>query len=634
MATSRYIATILFCFSLSLFYYCSSSEQIYTENDSPYLNHHDTVEYVGGETCRGCHADKFESFMHTGMGESFGDATKSRSKSKIDEHTLIFDSINNYYYKPFWKDDSLYVHEFRLDGKDTLYSRVEQIKYIIGSGHHTNSHIYEKNGYLYQAPITFYTQDQKWDFAPGFAGGFNSRFDRIIGTECMNCHNSYSDQPEGSENKYEWVAQGISCERCHGPGEAHVKLKTAGELIDTSKYVDYSIVNPAKLDRKLQMNVCQRCHVQGIAELLPGKSFYDFKPGQHLDSFMNVFIPRYDGNNTKFIMASQADRLTQSKCYTLTDMTCISCHNPHISTRVTPIDHFNQKCTSCHPSESDSFCTLNEGDRMLSDNNCSGCHMPESPSIDIPHVTVTDHLIRIPPKPNQKEERFTHLENVISDKTDPAIRALGYLSFYEKFTQNSALIDSAALYAGKNSRYPEKNFQAKVWINFIRSNYKKVSDISLKHSTDDPWTLYRIGESFTKQRMHKEAEVYYLKAVSNQQFNLEFQNKLASSLLNQMKLKEAKDVLNFIIKENDQHISALTNMGFTELQFGNIEKAQNLYEKVLKLNPDHIPCLLNMAGLYLVKSDKRKAKHYLNEVISRDKDNFKANQILKELKRI
>jgi len=169
---------VIFFFVLSiicLFVVCRTSTTVISSNPPTYLNHNDTVNYVGSESCRACHSEIYESFTHTGMGESFDVATPKKSASLINAHTLIYDSINNYYYKPFWQNDSLLVKEFRLRGKDTVYQRIEHIKYIIGSGHHTNSHIFENNGYLYQAPITFYTQKKIWDFAPGFSGGFSTR---------------------------------------------------------------------------------------------------------------------------------------------------------------------------------------------------------------------------------------------------------------------------------------------------------------------------------------------------------------------------------------------------------------------------------------------------------------------------
>jgi len=158
-----------------------------------YLNHHDTVKYVGITVCRGCHYKVYEDFIHTGMGQSFDIASRQKSAASFGEDALVYDEYSDLYYKPFWQDDSLMIMEFRLKDGDTIHKRIERISYIIGSGQHTNSHIVNLHGYLFQAPITYYTQRGVWDLAPGFEGGNNSRFSRIIGLECMTCHNAYPD---------------------------------------------------------------------------------------------------------------------------------------------------------------------------------------------------------------------------------------------------------------------------------------------------------------------------------------------------------------------------------------------------------------------------------------------------------
>ena len=70
--------------------------------------------------------------------------------------------------------------------------------------------------------------------------------------------------------------KGLIVERCHGPGEIHVEQKLAGNIVDTSKYIDYTIVNPSKLPLDLQFDVCQRCHLQGTVVLTNGSTFNDF----------------------------------------------------------------------------------------------------------------------------------------------------------------------------------------------------------------------------------------------------------------------------------------------------------------------------------------------------------------------
>ncbi|HRB38537.1 MAG TPA: hypothetical protein PK134_06525 [Bacteroidia bacterium] len=169
---------------------------------SSYASLNDTVKYVGKETCRSCHADIYNTFMQTGMGKSFDVASKQKTSAKFS-HAVIYDKYENFYYHPYWQNDSLHLLEFRLENGDTVYKHNEVISYIIGSGQHTNSHIINTNGYLNQAPATFYTQRGEWHLPPGFEDGNNTRFSRIIGLECMSCHNSYPDFVLGSENNTE-----------------------------------------------------------------------------------------------------------------------------------------------------------------------------------------------------------------------------------------------------------------------------------------------------------------------------------------------------------------------------------------------------------------------------------------------
>ena len=294
---------VITLFSTLLLFACQRGE---VSNYTQYLNHNDTVKYVGKQECRVCHAEIYDSYMQTGMGQSFHFATKEHSALTTSEMPLIHDSIKNLSYQPFWKNDSLYLKEFRIKGRDTTHLLIKKVNYKIGSGQHTNSHLFEINGYVHQRPYTYYTQSAIADLPPGFEKGNNTRFSREIGLECMSCHNAYPNHVEGSLNKYNSIPSGIDCERCHGPGEVHVKQKLAGHIIDTSKYIDYTIVNPAKLPLDLQFDVCQRCHLQGTAVLAEGKTFTDFKPGMPLTEVMDIYLPKYKDSES-FIMASHVE---------------------------------------------------------------------------------------------------------------------------------------------------------------------------------------------------------------------------------------------------------------------------------------------------------------------------------------
>ena len=660
--------TILWCVvvvTAILFSYCHSpasnqdeeeQENLYT---SPYLNIADTVQYVGMETCRSCHANIYDTFIKTGMGQSFDHASPQKSAAQFGKHIVVRDTMNNYDYHPFWRNDSLFVLEFRIEGRDTIHQYEQYVQYIVGSGQHTNSHICQQNGYLYQAPITFYTQKGIWDLAPGFGGKFNSRFERIIGMECMTCHSNQPQHVNGSENKYINEPVGIQCERCHGAGGVHVREKLSGVVRDTSVAPDYTIVNPRRLSRDLQMSICQRCHLQGVAILKEGKSFADFKPSTPLSETMSVFLPEYDGNQTHFIMASQAHRLTKSACYQLSQMTCLSCHNPHISVTQTPKEVFKAACQKCHEADAmptavrtksgknaninetksssnkSAQCSLPLNKRLQkNDNDCASCHMPPSPSIDIPHVTVHDHFIRRPlsEEEKQKTERFIRLEAVSGGKVNALTRAKAYLHYYESYTNDPALLDSAAWYLQKTD--PQKvlsNFETTIHLHYLRNDYDallKIADRIALSNLRDAWTAYRIGEAYWTKKNKQKALAYFQKAVQKEPINPNFNNKMGAALVQNGHLEDAIAVFEKILSEIPDYAPAMVNLGFALLNRGELLRAEQLYAQVLAISPDYEMALLNMAALQLLKKDKIAARHYAQQLLKRQPNHVQARQLL------
>ncbi|MBC7696716.1 MAG: tetratricopeptide repeat protein [Burkholderiales bacterium] len=664
-----------------------------------YLNHSDSAKYVGINTCKLCHQNIYNTYIKTGMGKSFDLASKQKSSG--DYHTsVIHDKIGDFYYKAFWLNDSLQFLEYRLKGKDTIYKRQETVDYIVGSGQHTNSHIQSVNGYLNQMPMTFYTQKKKWDLPPGFENGHNSRFMRKIGLECMSCHNNYPEFVLGSENKFTAVPEGINCERCHGPGSIHVAQRQTGSRIDTSKYIDYSIVNPAKLSIDAQFDICQRCHLQGNTILKEGKSFYDFKPGMKLSDYMTVFLPKYKNADDEFIMASHADRLKQSACFikslesatarastatsTVNDsqklkpykeaMTCVTCHNPHVSVRETNANVFNDACNKCHDGGKEKTkekggiggtedpstplrVTGAAGSTLICSkkgitkiSNCVSCHMPKSGSIDIPHVTVHDHYIRKPMTKKDKDgiKEFIGLYAINEKNPSTITKAKAYLNQYEKFENQKHYLDSAAFYLKDKPEVNLKtNFALLIQLCFIKNDFTKMisyvnqlTDASIlnnllikkSYANDHAWTSYRIGEAFSKAGDLQRAINYYKKAVDLAPYVLDFKNKYGTALAAKGSLPEAERELKEILEENPKHVSALTNLGFVKLRQGKLNEAEQLYFKALALDPDYEALLLNMAGLYAYKKDFKQAEIYLNRVLKRHPNNAQAKQALQQIK--
>src|SRR5262249_2492243 len=150
------------------------------------------------------------------------------------------------------------------------------VDFVLGSGNHGHSYLTSRGGYLFQTPISWFSEKKMWDLSPGFDP--LELTGRSVLPECLFCHANRASYVVGSVNHYtEPIFDGyaIGCQRCHGPGQLHVASRQPAEK--TTAEVDYTIVNPRHLDRSLRSAVCEQCHLQGKTRILRrGRGIYDF----------------------------------------------------------------------------------------------------------------------------------------------------------------------------------------------------------------------------------------------------------------------------------------------------------------------------------------------------------------------
>jgi tetratricopeptide (TPR) repeat protein len=385
-----------------------------------------------------------------------------------------------------------------------------------------------------------------------------------------------------------------------------------------------------------------------------------------LSDYMTVFLPKYKHADDEFIMASHADRLKQSQCFIASAssatettsnklkpykdaMTCVTCHNPHVSVRETNPNVFNDACNSCHTANGKSKLICNKKG-ITKNSNCISCHMPKSGSIDIPHVTVHDHYIRKPMTKKDKDgiKEFIGLYAINEKNPSSYTKAKAYLNQFEKFENKLYYLDSAAFYLkDKTANDLKINFEPLVQLNFNKNDFNKIvnyvnrlsdnyllSNVLIKksYSNDDAWTSYRIGEAFYNLGDNQRAINYYKNAVTLAPFGLDFKTKYGAALAAKGLLPNAEKEFIDILKENPKHVSALTNLGYVKLAQGQVKEAEKLYFKALALDPDYEALLLNVAGLYAYKKEFKKSELYLSQLLKHNPNNKQAQQALTQIK--
>ncbi|MFO0906590.1 MAG: CDC27 family protein [Pirellulales bacterium] len=375
----------------------SASSSTERRAESPYLNTRSDAKYVGSEACRACHQEHDASFKHTGMGRSAAlvDLDREPPDGAFDH------PVSQRRYQVVRREGKLWHRELQLTpagAAEVLYSEYP-MKYVVGSGRHSLTYVYEDDGFLMESPITWYTARKAWDMSPGYDRENHSSFEREVGVNCLGCHVGQAESLDGSMHRVRVDEATISCERCHGPGSLHVKLQT--ERRTTGE--DLTIVNPRRLSRELAEAVCEQCHLRSAAVVdARGATQRDYRPGLSLDDFQHVF--RLDPPDDQMTVVGHVEQMHLSRCYQESrEFTCLMCHSPHESTpKKGDHEYYNAICQKCHQPAACSS-PVEQRQAALSNkqaaaaeaadvNDCITCHMPTSDT-DIPHLAFTHHRV-------------------------------------------------------------------------------------------------------------------------------------------------------------------------------------------------------------------------------------------------
>ncbi len=573
--------------------------------------------------CADCHSKIVENYKRTGMGRSFS------RPANIPAGTF-YHAASDTHFSVFARGGKFIERRWQVGfgGAETNVDEKE-IDFVMGSGAQARTFLHRTaSGALQQLPLGWYSEKGGfYAMSPGYDTPDQPNSRRKIPYECMFCHNAYPQIPAENaqfraEPVFTKIPEGIDCARCHGPGDRHEALAKSGAGLSA---IRNAIVNPARLDRDRQMEVCMQCHLETTSFPFPHSILkfdrhpFSFQPGERLGDFQLYFDhPEPD----RFQIVSSAYRLRMSKCFLKSgSLECTTCHDQHAAASA------EQACLKCHVD-------LKAEHRARS--SCASCHMQKRRTIDVVHAVMTDHFIqRKPPAIDPSAE--------IAEPHGPETMYRGevlpyYTSADEKYLALAQIREGNNIEGGiprlRAALEKDKNAAAEFFIelgdasgdpaaykealrrhpNFLPAliglgDYEK----AVRVAPDDSNAWFRLGDEYTKQRRTREAIEALEKSIRIDPEMAEAHFALAMTLAQQAKDPARAEVEfreTIRLRPND----AASHMNLAILLFGSkrAEESAFHFERALRYRPDYALGHLNY-GLMLQAIGKREvAIEHLN----------------------
>ena len=322
--------------------------------------------YVGDDKCLSCHADK-RTYLQTAHHLTSSLPTRETIKGNFAYGQNVLKTTNPDLSFRMDATANGFTETALIGAAPDAIARTERLDLVIGSGRKGQTYLYWKGDRLFELPVSYWTELNSWVNSPGYVDDFPN-FERPVPPRCLECHATYFDSltSQGPSNRYKksGFVLGISCEKCHGPGKEHVARSAAGRATSAGE----AIVNPAKLPRDRQLDICAVCHAGiGVALLAPA---FSYTPGKPLQDYIELVVP--DPNVKIDVHGNQVMLLQRSRCFESSPaMSCTTCHDVHVQQRNAA--GFSNRCLTCHKEDScGEFKT--KGPAIAT--NCIDCHMP------------------------------------------------------------------------------------------------------------------------------------------------------------------------------------------------------------------------------------------------------------------
>jgi hypothetical protein len=156
--------------------------------DSPYRNVRSDVRYVGDEACARCHAALAAAYRKHPMSRSLALVSQAGDLERYDLASHDHFEAQSFQYQVERRGQQLFHRETRLDAAGKVLTETKaEVQFALGSGTRGRSYLVNHDGCLFQSPISWFSQANRWDLAPGYEDR-NLHFSRQVTARCLFCH--------------------------------------------------------------------------------------------------------------------------------------------------------------------------------------------------------------------------------------------------------------------------------------------------------------------------------------------------------------------------------------------------------------------------------------------------------------
>jgi predicted CXXCH cytochrome family protein len=580
--------------------------------------------YVDPATCQPCHAEISQTYRQTGMGRSFYGIRPEKAGEDWQVRNTYYHRASDRYYTMYEREGKHYQrrHQIGFDGRETNVVEKE-IHFVIGSGNHARTYLHRTaDGKMFELPVAWYSEKGGfWAMNPGYDRPDHHDSRRRIAHECMFCHNGYPEIEPGSdifgrESRYTGnIPEGIDCQRCHGPGRDHIRAVGARAGPEA---IRGAVVNPVRLDRQRQIELCMQCHLETTSARLPpyfrrfNRGFFSFRPSERLSDYMLHFDHAPGtGYDDKFELVSAAYRLRRSACFQKSALTCTTCHNPHdIPRGKDAARHYNAVCQGCH---GESLQQSVASKRHTGSPECINCHMPKRRTDDVVHVVMTDHYIqRQTPRRDLlaplHEERF-YGRKYRAEVVPYYPADLGSTAEGELYLAVAQLTDGTNLTAG----------------------IARLERAIAQYRPKEAGFYFELASAYATDRRFEEAISWYEETLRRKPDLWIARHRLGTALLRSGELARAAEELKKAAGMGTEVATTLSDLALVYRQQGKLEEAAVTLREALSLDPNSPEIPNNLGGVLFEVGDRPGAEAAFRSAIRIQPDFAAAHNNLAKL---